>query len=468
MRIKKKTSSDERQILIGMIVNDSVCGRLASHWKSNLFKNKWANLVAKWCVNYFEKYNKAPNKHIKNLYSSWSSKAKSKDLVELVEKFLASLSGEYETLNEDINSEYLIDLAGKHFNKVRIEQLAEEIQGDIDGGDSDKAWERLTITKPVEIGIQEGIDILGDEEAWRDAFENKPEPLITFSGDLGLFFEDRLERDGLISFMAPEKRGKSFWLIEMAYKAMLQRKKVLFFDAGDMSRNQILRRLASRIALRPMRATTVKIPTRMKVVGGVPKVKFKTKTYKDNLSWQKVWKACEKVRTKKCKTTVPLFKVHCYPNGTLHLRMVEEIIKQHESEQWIPDVIVIDYADILNMNYNGVEGRDRIDMLWSHLRRISQMYHCLVITATQADADSYDKTTIGMKNFSNDKRKLAHVTGMIGLNMTDTEKDLDVIRLNWIVRREGFYSSRNCVFVAACRSLCRSAIVSAFPSKKET
>ena len=40
----------------------------------------------------------------------------------------------------------------------------------------------------------------------------------------------------------------------------------------------------------------------------------------------------------------------------------------------------------------------------------------LVVTATQADANSYDRTSLKMSNFSEDKRKLAHVTAMYGLN----------------------------------------------------
>jgi hypothetical protein len=76
-----------------------------------------------------------------------------------------------------------------------------------------------------------------------------------------------------------------------------------------------------------------------------------------------------------------------------------------------------------------------------------------VVAPTQADAASYEQHTQKMKNFSEDKRKLAHVTGLIGLNQTDTEKGGGIMRLNWIVLREAPFEARRCLYVAQCLPL---------------
>jgi len=142
--------------------------------------------------------------------------------------------------------------------------------------------------------------------------------------------------------------------------------------------------------------------------------------------------------------------------------MIQETIENWTREDWVPDVIIIDYADILLMNGAGLEGRDLINDTWKKLRALSQKFHCLVVTATQADASSYDATIITKKNFSEDKRKIAHVTGMIGLNQSPEEKELGVMRLNWLKVRDEAFSENKCVFVAGCLSIANPAIRSTF------
>jgi len=123
------------------------------------------------------------------------------------------------------------------------------------------------------------------------------------------------------------------------------------------------------------------------------------------------------------------------------------------------DVVVIDYADILLME-SGDDNRNKINECWKQLRRLSQTWHCLVITATQSDAASYTAGTMGRQHFSEDKRKLAHVTGMIGLNQTEDEKEEAIMRLNWIARRESHYVERKCIYVVGCLPIANPAIKS--------
>ena len=82
-------------------------------------------------------------------------------------------------------------------------------------------------------------------------------------------------------------------------------------------------------------------------------------------------------------------------------------------------------------------------------RALSQERHALLITATQADAESYKKGRLSLSNFSEDKRKLAHVTAQYGLNQDPQgrEKKLGIMRINEIVVREGEFSADNEVYV---------------------
>ena len=186
------------------------------------------------------------------------------------------------------------------------------------------------------------------------------------------------------------------------------------------------------------------------------------KEYTKKLSWRKAKKACEKVMAKKVKSKETYLKLSCHFNSTLSVDGIESILKEWERNNWIPDIIVIDYADILKMVYTGKEGRDCIDETWKRLRALSQRRHCLLITATQSDAASYDRGTLKMANFTDDRRKIDSVTGMIGINQTESEKKKGIMRLNWVSLRDDAYHTSNCVYVAGCLSIANPAIKSCF------
>lgn len=120
----------------------------------------------------------------------------------------------------------------------------------------------------------------------------------------------------------------------------------------------------------------------------------------------------------------------------------------------------IDYADILMPINGAAESRDQINATWKQMRRMSQERHCLVLTATQTDADSYDTNLIRRRNFSEDKRKFSHVTGMFAINQNEKEKKLGIQRLNWIVLREGEFSEEKTINIAGSLAIANPMIKS--------
>ena len=190
----------------------------------------------------------------------------------------------------------------------------------------------------------------------------------------------------------------------------------------------------------------------------IAQVNHETREYKKGITPKIANRARAKL-FKKIKSKNPYIKLSCHPNSSLSLYSVESILQTWSDQlSWVPDIIVIDYADILDMSCYGMDGRDRINETWKHLRRLSQKYNCLVVTATQADAASYGLDVIGRGNFSDDKRKIEHVTGMVGINQTDDEKDKGIYRLNWLALRDSQYSEQRCVHTASCLALGNPAV----------
>jgi hypothetical protein len=257
----------------------------------------------------------------------------------------------------------------------------------------------------------------------------------------------------------------------VAWRAVRQKRRVAFFEIGDLSQRQIIFRFLARAARHPYRSSdgrwpvTIRVPTYLSPPSfdEVPTatVDFKERVFEAPLSMQQGVEAMRRV-TAKLQTKRKLFQLKVFPSQTLTVAGLKSELDMMALDGWTPDVVVIDYADLFAYPLGAHDERTAIDRTWAQLRALSQERHCLVVTATQADAGSYDQKTQSRGNFSGDKRKNAHTTGTIGINVTAEEKELGVCRLNWIVRREGEYSWRKCCHVAGCLAIANPAIKSVF------
>jgi hypothetical protein len=264
--------------------------------------------------------------------------------------------------------------------------------------------------------------------------------------------------------MSPEKRGKTFWLTDVAWRGIMQRLNVIIFQCGDLSMGQMERRLLTRSLRRPMKATTVMMPK------SIERTKSRTKPievekeeieFTKKLNISRGWKEWQKLIKRKGLDGDAL-KMSVHPNDSLSALDIHAMLKRLQREGWKPDIVVIDYADILAAPQGMKELRDQINSTWKRLRAISQEFNCCVVTATQSDTASYDTDLIRRRNFSDDKRKLAHVTAMIGINQTEYEKDIDVTRLNFVAARDQEYVERRVVYAAGCRAAGLISVRSSF------
>lgn len=470
MKIVKKDGTRERAVLIGMVVHDQVLARIADKWdkKDGFFKTPWANLIAGWCVDFHNNYGKAPRANIEPVYQSWADDHKADpDTVKLVEKFLGDLSGEYKRLKKEINPDYTVDLAAKHFNDVRLRRLKDAIDGDLELGKQDEAFKRIARFDKVDVGSDAHVDVLQDVTANKIAISEHREPLVKYPGALGEFFGDELERDAFVAFMAPMKRGKTFWLMDLAWRGMLQRRRVAFFEVGDLSQAQALRRFNIRAAGRPLKPTKpdkpVAVPKLLTIDGSEASVEMDYRHYQGYLTDEDARKARERVMLEKVKSKDSFLRLSTHPTKSVTVGGVRAVIDRWvRVEGWVPDVVCIDYADILAPAPGYSESRDAVNASWAALRRMSQELHCLVVTATQTKASSFTADMLDMEHFAEDNRKFAHVTAMYGINQSKTDKQNQVQRLNAVVVRESEFHVKNQVFVAGCLGLANPAVKSSF------
>lgn len=467
MKVVKFGGAEERDVVLGLIVSPEVLAKVAPAWKGDMLPSAWANAVGGWCVEYYREYGAAPGKTVESLFAKWQADNPGlKDEAALIDKYLEGFDGRYTRRAKEVNPDYVADAAGRLFNKAAVARLSDALEGDVAAGDIEAAVKRLKGFREVECGTAAAVNLLQDGDAVTTVFTEKREPLVTYPGPLGEFFEDVLERDAFVAILAPEKRGKTFVMMDVAWRAMLERRRVAFFEVGDLSREQTLRRFYTRAARWPMKTprSPVRWPVKInKDAGeGEPLVEFRELVFPHGLTPEKAREALKDTMEKRVRSKDPYLRVSVHPTNSISVLGVKSILEDWDRDGFRADVVVIDYADILAPVSGAGETRDQINMTWKLLRALSQERHCLVLTATQANAASYSSDLLDMTNFSEDKRKFAHVTAMWALNQSADEREHQLQRWNWLVVRESDFSTRKCVYVAQCLGLAQPAVLSSF------
>lgn len=471
MKAETYESTEERAVLTAMIVNDTVLGRIASRWEGDGdFAQRYANQVGWMCVKYYRQYGKAPGARITELFASWADGRPDKDSVKLVESFLASLSEDYEASSGRVDPDYATDQAAKHFSKVRFLQLSVDIKSAYDAGRPERAEEAFRKFRKVELGPEADVNVFHDEESWADALKGKDESIIKYPGAAGEFFRDALSKGNFISFLAPPKRGKTFNMMDMAWRGAMQRRRVAFLEIGDMTKPQIMRRFLVRAACRPLRPRIVKYPRQLLVDGVDPFVEHEDIVYDSPLTLAEAKAGFEKAIRTKVKSNDDYLKLRVYPAMTVTVERIANMIDDWCQSGWVPEVIVIDYADLIaSSKYSNDDFRHKTNEIWAQLRAISQgPSQPLVVTATQANRASYTAGTVGMEHASEDMRKAAHVTGMIGISAKAKEKEMGVVRLNWCPLREDEFNAHKCVYLAQCLPIANPCVLSSFRNLSES
>lgn len=490
----------ERRIVTGLIVSTDYIRAVNNFWNISFLESTSAKLLSVWCLEYFETYNKSPGKDIEGIFLD-KSKGLSRDKIDDIKEILSGLSKEYERGQFNVN--YLLDQTRVYFREQGVKKLIRDINSYLSSGnlvESEKAINEYS--PPVISGEFQSINPFTNVLAVKRAFEDAQKPLIQFPINkpdmktLGEFWNGQLVREGLVALLGPEKRGKTFMLLELGMRAKASGCNVAFFQAGDMSENQMVKRLCiylSRKSNVPKHCEGLWLPEvdcvynqdntcirkeREKNEGALldEDIPEKWNNYeklinvcKENtdhipcrnckkmkgtvwlkkghsvkpLTWKEAYKNAKSWQKKHNKS----FKLSTYPNNTLTVSEIRTLLNIWEKqEEFIPDVVIIDYADILAPE-SKQEFRHQQNKIWQELRRLSQEKHCLVITATQAAASSYGKRSLELSDFSEDKRKYSHVTAMYGLNQDEDEKKIGIMRINALVIREDEFSITNQVTI---------------------
>ena len=471
MKLREADKTIERNILTGFIVSTDFTVRVSQWMEETYLDGHGARTILRWCRQYHEKYGKAIFSDIQNRFiTALKDNELDEDEAEYVSNLLASLSGNFERRTSQFNVEYHVEVAEKFCRTKHLEQISQSIQSYISQGRIEDAEACVKEFAPLSKDTQTWCKPFEDKEGLIRALSSQQEPIVfRLRGELGKFLNPQLYRGAFISFLAPEKRGKSYLLQELALQAYLQGCNVAFFECGDMSEAQRKIRLCQYISQLPYRRDVkpgeiIEVRFPLDFEGNTEIRELRNLNADDTAASLDKWLSRKHVKSQNKGD----FRLSCHSNDTLTAKEMRRILEQWNKEDgFVPDLIVDDYLDIHAAEDSRKDFRHQDNQKWTNARTLNLDYNCVYVTATQADADSYDKESLGMKNFSENKRKYAHVTAMYALNQTKDEKLMNIIRIGDIgVVREGAAQSQ--VQILQCLEIGRPYIDSRVWKKSRT
>jgi len=503
LKRREINSEMEEKILTGLIISNQFCRDIGKIISKEIFNATFIGIAVDWCKDYYKKYKTAPKAQVKDIFEVEKKNLDDADRI-AISDILSRLSLEYEQgefSDEEINIDYLKDRTIEYIKERQLQTVAKSISKLLDLGRVQEAEKILDSYRKVSIttaGWENPFDpeivknFFVDEMAQRDI-------IFQFPGDIGRFIGP-LERNWLVGFLAPTKRGKTFWLIESAIQATFQRKKALFISL-EMSMHRVKKRFYRRLtSMSENREYVIPVFDCLhnqddscgKTIRTNHIALLNAEGKKPLYDKNNPYSACTACRggkdfavatwfinEKRNKTTAnqaskliksqaaqfgSSFRMISYPAYSANLKRVRSDIQTLiDMEGFIPDVIVIDYADILAPEDAKIVGRDRIDETWKSLKNMADEIHCCVITASQSNRQSFDKKNVTQQDTSEDIRKIANSDMFLAINQTPAEKRESCARISRIAVRDGDFDQFDDVTVLQQLSLGQVLLDSYWP-----
>lgn len=427
MKKEKLNTLQERDIILGLIVSDDFCKEIIPILNPRHLEVEYARTVSTWIKKYYENFNVAPKKDIMKLYRANINDINDEALQDNILSFIQKVDKDYDSM-ASFNTDYLIQESVKYLKSKSLKNLSQDIESYLMTNDVDKAESLLTKYKKVEKGSGESVSILSDFETVLTSFTEEKDKLFSFNGDFGKLVGD-VHREDFISFLAPMKAGKTFSLIDAGIEAVKNGLKVVFFSL-EMSRTQMVKRIWKTLSGQVTEDMTLEIP---QFVENGNKFELDFKTVKKKAS--SILDVEKKQKSLKRIFRGGEFLVFAEPAYSLTVEKLETKLDDLEIEGFVPDVIIIDYADIMMPSEKG-EYRQQLDSIWKRLRALAQKRKAVVFTASQTNRGGLSGP-VELENIAEDIRKVAHVTSMVSISRNKYCKENSIAIYSQLAVRDG-------------------------------
>lgn len=426
---QKVDISEERRLLANMIMSTPLLAKCRKSCDPILFESNMGKIVSSWVLTFYDRYGEAPKTAISDIYANRYTELKEAD-GEMVKAFLDTASDEWLPTNEALAT----DNAIKYLQKRTLVLLTEKLNRAVQNGDVSSGYHAIAeFTKP-DVRQAQVVNLFRDAATIANAFVNEEEEIFTMPGVLGSVIGPFIQED-FVAVIGPPKSGKTWWLMNIAVQAALQGKHVLYVSL-EMSEKQVVRRFWQMLTGSSRYGEELHYPVMVyDDEGNAQLADVSEPSHRVDASIEGIEKAQAAFRK---ITRNDKFELRTFPTGTLSVKGLEAELKDMEVYNgWAPEVICVDYADIMDLG-PGSDEREKINRCWKALRGLASTRKCMLATVSQTGRATVGGEQDAAENqVSEDIRKVAHVTKMITINHTPTEKKRGITRLACNTTRDG-------------------------------
>lgn len=438
-------SKIEKLIITGMIVNTEFLEGIAPIFKNQL-QVSFTNKVAGWCFDYFKEYSIAPNKHIQDIFKQQSKTLKEEESF-LIKEFLIRLSKKYKTSNK-FNVPYVLEIAEDYLRLIAVEEAYKKLGAAIEKGAVTRAENVLKRFERIVRPQTKGVDPFSREAVLKAFSQEESETLFKFPGKLGQIVGN-FEREYLVAFLGVRGTGKTWWLLWVALLAVQQGYNVVFVSL-EMSEKQIVKRIHQYLNAKSTSKRKIEIPMfHDDNENDEIQTIFKKKTRK-KLNIRTVMEKMSAIE--EANLIKANFKLLTYPSGVTTVSDLKDQLHNMEYyDNFIPDIIVTDYADKFKPEYDG-EMRHKIGSIWQAHKAMAQERKCLVFTASQTNTARTGKD-IGIGNAAESMEKENESDLLIALNQQPEDKKQGLMRVCLTKHRHEEFHVIEEIYVTQCLSI---------------
>jgi replicative DNA helicase len=380
--------------------------------------------ISRRVYEYIDRYRVPPKDHIADLLADKLDNKKGE--ASLYEDILIGIRSQQSSVNPEYALNQLQQLVRRQSYRSIAVELAKELQRDTD--DSLDRAEQLIKTATTQIvsvfdpgtRLSDADKVLGFLDRKNDSFPTGIPEL-----DKRGFGPTRGE---LHLYIAATKRGKTFWLIQLAKMAAMHRLKVAHYSL-EMSEAKCAQRYMQAffaMAKRDEKQRTVKFSRdSLGRMDGLQDVELKPKLSMDDPNIRsKLEKKIKQFGSRYLDNIV----VKQFPSGNLTVRQLEAHLDGLESnERFIPDLLIVDYPDLMKIDKDNF--RLGIDLIYKELRGIAVSRNIALAIVSQGNRGSERAKNVGNDHVAEAWSKIAHADCVITYNQTQAERGLGLARL---------------------------------------
>ena len=429
-----KLSGAVQESLLALLCYDEKAGSIvASLLPASSFDPVYKEVAAE-AITYWQRFKQPPGSHTLEIFEA--ACGSDSDRGELFKRLYDSVT----VTAEEVNSKYILDQANVFARYQRLKsgmgKAIKALDMDDEAGVMEAEAALAETLKAQATVFDPGIDFINDVDASVRFFDHQDEALPTGCPDLDS--RNLGPAPGRLHlYVAPAKSGKSWWLLNLATRGFQYGKKVLYITLELTAEEACLRLTQSIFSMskraakglqyhrfnRPIDKSAWGTDFTIQHIDGVDN--FEDPDAETNVRKKmKVFQGSERLIVKE------------FPPKTLacgDLDAYLDLLEHHEN--FVPDLILIDYADDMKINDKVQRWEALIDVM-QHLKRVAMERNVAVATASQTQRAGANATRVDAHHTAGAWDKVAKADTVFTYSQTEEE------------RKDGLAR----IFVAAARS----------------